>query len=468
MSRNRGHGVSCPGLGMGGSAWARVVFACVNRWTTARCCWALVVLTVCVFSVGVTGCTCGESVSLRRGDWVRPMKLHAPSMPEESVPPSRLPIRHDVESWGLPRVSLSAVGASVAGVLSDLAISCEVPVVIPAELDKATVTVEFDGVDGQVALAEVARAAGYVPEFVGGVVRFVKADQVLQSFVLVRPGAERRAAALEGLKSVVAQRASVAAVGERLVVTGDPQAVDRAAEFAAQLESGSDGWVVEVRVFSVSRSWQASSGVDWRVSGAVGVAVDAAVGNRPAAVFPVFGARAAATVEALFAASEEGREVQLTRSGRVFVVEGQEGRLQQGDVVPVPRRTVSDQGTVTVTGYERVDTGFQLVVTPERVPGGVRLDVEARLSAVSGFVGEAPITSESSVRSTVLARNGDWVLLSGLVGGERERRSNGLPGAARLLGGAEQSGARDTDVVVAVLARRVVSSELMAAEEVAR
>lgn len=360
---------------------------------------------------------------------------------------------------------MSVVGGSVSGVLADIAVACEVPAVIPSELDKVSVTVELDGVDGQAAFREVARAAGYVPELVDGVVRFVKAADVLQSFVVVRPGAERKQAALEGLKAVVSQRASVAVVGERLVVTGDAQAVARASEFAAQLESGSDGWVVEVRVFSVSRSWKSESGVDWRVAAALGVGVDAAAGNRAAVVFPVFGARAAATVEALLSASEEGREVQLTRSGRVFVVEGQAGRLQQGDVVPVPRRTVSDQGTVTVTGYERVDTGFQLQVLPERVPGGVRLDVEARLSAVAGFVGEAPVTSESSVRSTVLCRSGDWVLLSGLSAGERERRGKGLPGWGRGLGGLDEAGARDVDVVLAVQARRVVSSEVMGREE---
>jgi type II secretory pathway component GspD/PulD (secretin) len=359
-------------------------------------------------------------------------------------------------------VSLTALESPASFVLADLAVMLEVSMTIPNDLGGKLVSVEFEDVDGQAAVEEVARMVGHrAMRSTSGVISFVPEDKALKDFVVVRPGAETLSDATEGLRAVLGAAAVVSKVGERLVVVGEPAALDRAQEFEAHLEGGADGWVVEVKVFSMTRSWQRQAGIEWGIGGGVGAGFDAAAGNRDAVRFPVFGARAAFAVDALLRASEEGREVVLARSGRVFLLEGTSAKMQQGDVVLIPRRTVSDNGTVTTTGHDRIETGFGLTVSGQRVVGGIRLDVSARLSTVNGFVGELPITGESSTSAIAMLADGDWLLLSGLSGSDRERRSVGVPFIDRIIGGSDESGARDVDVVLALQARRVMSSDAL-------
>lgn len=377
------------------------------------------------------------------------------------MPASRPVARSASDEWSLPAVTYSAADQPVSAVLSDLCALAGVAAVIPDSAAK--VTVEFDAVSGRAALVEVARLGGFSVEYRDGVVVFPPLGDVVHDFVVLRPGVERIAAAQEGLVAVMGSRAKATPVGGRLVVTGDRPALAKAAELAAELETGTDGWVVEVRVVEVSAAISQSLGLDVEVGGAVGVGIDAGVGHRKAAAWPVFGARAALSAEAILRAAWESREARVVRGGRVFVLEGSEGRLQQGDVVPVPRRTVSDQGTVTVTGFDRLATGFGLTVRAERVPGGVRLDLDVRLGGVIGYVEGSPITSETTIASVVAVSDGGFVILSGFESVSEQRRRKGLPVLTSL--GSESFDGSDSSVVVLLQARRVMSSDLLRSAE---
>jgi type II secretory pathway component GspD/PulD (secretin) len=349
-----------------------------------------------------------------------------------------------------------------AFVIADLCTTLEVPVVIPAALEEKPVSVEFVKVPGHIALAEVARAVGMAVLRRDGVITFEAVETMVHDFVVLSPGAAQVKEAQDGIKNVIGQKGSVSIVGEKLIVSGEREALERATELAADLESGADGWLVEVRLLAVSKSLREDLGVDFAFAGGAGVRADAATGNMGPTATPVFGARASLAVDMLVSAALTGREAQLLRTGRLFVLEGSQASLQQGDVIPVPRRTVSDQGTVTVSGYDRIESGFGLDVGAARVPGGVRLQLTARLSSVSGFVEDAPITSESSVVSAVAMKDGEWILLSGFEGMDTEDRVNGLPGPlGKLLGNADHFNTLGASVIMCVQAVRCSSSDEM-------
>ena len=120
------------------------------------------------------------------------------------------------------------------------------------------------------------------------------------------------------------------------------------------------------------------------------------------------------------------------------------------------RRTVSSEGTVTVTGFDDVESGFVLEVTARRVPGGVLLDLVPTLSTVTGFVGGKPVLAKRSMDASAVFDSGDWLVLSGLDSLSGSADASGMPGVPWLQSNSVASD-RST-LVLAVRAVRVFSS----------
>ena len=101
--------------------------------------------------------------------------------------------------------------------------------------------------------------------------------------------------------------------------------------------------------------------------------------------------------------------------------------IADGETLRTPQRTVSSQGTVTVTGFEQVQTGLESV-------GGVRdlghgratLDVELSISEVTGFVGNLPQVNTQAFTTKAAIESGGVYLLGSL---NRGSTLNGRSGA---------------------------------------
>jgi len=114
---------------------------------------------------------------------------------------------------------------------------------------------------------------------------------------------------------------------------------------------------------------------------------------------------------------------------------------------------------VTVTGYDRVHTGYQLRVKARRVPVGVFLELEPSVSGIKGYVEGAPLLTESTVTASVVIDDGEWVILSGLSTLALSGDAKGLPGGlGSRLTSREGSTVSEGSVLVLVRARRVYAS----------
>jgi type II secretory pathway component GspD/PulD (secretin) len=170
------------------------------------------------------------------------------------------------------------------------------------------------------------------------------------------------------VRSICGDGVQVERLDDRVVVRATGEDLERCRRLAEQLEVGPDGWQVEVRLVLVTESLQreiglgASIGATGRVAGGWGP--DAAP----------YQAYLNAAAEVVLQASEDGRRAAILTDAVLHVLEGGDVRLQQGDVIPVPRRSVSSEGVVQVIGYDQVDTGVVVKVACRRVPdgGGVR------------------------------------------------------------------------------------------------
>jgi type II secretory pathway component GspD/PulD (secretin) len=107
--------------------------------------------------------------------------------------------------------------------------------------------------------------------------------------------------------------------------------------------------------------------------------------------------------------------------GSVPVSRGDKAKWVVGERVPIPKRTVSPQGTVSISGYEYIDVGYSCNVETWRTPEGVGVRVAPSISSVVGYVEEAPRVATRSVEGVAHLRDGSYLILSGLDEWREER-----------------------------------------------
>ena len=217
--------------------------------------------------------------------------------------------------------------------------------------------------------------------------------------------------AVAGAVGVAFPEVSVGVAGGHLVVAGDEAAA--AVALVGELNADPGAWLLDVLLVELQASAARQLGLDWSLGLTLSGRVEAGSGI-DATQGPVLGARASALAEVIGRLSAETRLANLSNRGTLYLLDGQAATMRQGDQIPVPRRITTPEGTVSVVGFENVETGFTLTATATPAGDRVRLNLAPTVSEVSGFVqDEAPILLERSVELVALVRPGEWLVVSG-------------------------------------------------------
>ncbi len=111
----------------------------------------------------------------------------------------------------------------------------------------------------------------------------------------------------------------------------------------------------------------------------------------------------------------------------MLITDGGSGSIQDGETIPIPRRTVSDSGTVNTTGYDYVETG--VVVNTglrEMSSTAATCQIEIKMTQVTSYVDSAPITSGQTFKTTAVLESGGTYLVGSL---SRQSQNNDRSGA---------------------------------------
>lgn len=360
------------------------------------------------------------------------------------------------EVWPDKLVSLEAAVDPFAQVALTLAADAGLSVVLPSG-DLGMVSVSLTGVPVRDAFRELSRAAGVISILRDGIVRVCRPDDVISVPAVLPTGFNEVGEFMEALQSTLGANAQVKRVGDRVVIFCSAQSADNVSELIRQLSHGPDGWALDVRVVQVTQSLREQLGLDWRISGRMGATLGGAANAVEGAAVPRTAVSGVASVEALFQAVATGTDATLVTQSTAYLLEGREVTLTQGDVVPVPQRTVSPEGTVSVSGFSYINTGFALNAKARRVQDGLLLTLKPSVSNVTGFVEGAPIVSRREVESVVVVNSGEWVLLSGLDQVEWSKSMSGVPRVPGL-GGNQDIRSDTRTVLMLVRAVRVFAS----------
>ncbi len=190
-----------------------------------------------------------------------------------------------------------------------------------------------------------------------------------------------------------------------LLVVGDRvRVLQRINSMLDQIEAAeSNTWIMQLYLISVQDTFTRELGVETKT------ALDLA------ATFAGSGggsSTAQGAFTALLKASRSNNKASVVASPLMLLLDGGTSRFQDGETVPIPRRTTTESGAVVTNGYEYAQTGL-IVETSIREMSSTtaQCSLAIELTAVTGYVEEAPITSGQKFETkAVLESNGVYLL----------------------------------------------------------
>jgi general secretion pathway protein D len=143
-----------------------------------------------------------------------------------------------------------------------------------------------------------------------------------------------------------------------------------------------------------------------------------------------------ARVEATLEAIAVDNDVRLLARPSLTVSNNQEGEIQIGAEVPVEAGQSISAGGLSTTNIQYRPTGIELYITPQINDDGiVNLTIRQVLSSVDSSaagVNNNPVFNNQEISTTVVVRNGENIVLGGLIQTDNERLNTGVPGLNRL------------------------------------
>lgn len=170
---------------------------------------------------------------------------------------------------------------------------------------------------------------------------------------------------LDELRSVFSQEVFISLNGSKLLVSGRLRQVKQYIELVDQLNEVPRSYVCNLVLVKVNRRLVSDCAA--RVS-----ASSLDLISRGWSIYDVFQAQLDINLD------KYNQEQYLEQS--VYCTDGKKSSIQIGSEVQKERRSISDQGTSTVQGYEKFSDGVQLELSPFRSVHG-RVDVELSFSS---------------------------------------------------------------------------------------
>lgn len=350
-----------------------------------------------------------------------------------------LPASEAVEEG--PRVTLSAQDVPLLTFARQVADQAALSIVVEAELDDRLVSLEVRDLPAERVLALVARRLG-VDVTGGGRVWYIGKLRREDRAVLVRRVSRLTAEDLsKAVQALTSDQGRVQAFPDGLLVVADRvDVLERVRALLSDLEAApAECWVVQLHLVGVRESELASFGLQsvptFNAAAAFAEGSEVAAGT-------TWSAAAGLSAVLVAARSEEG--VSIVAAPLFLVRDGSDARMADGDELRLPRKTVSDQGTVTTTGFDVIQTGLEVDVGVRDLgQGRAQLVLRTSLSAVVA-VGEEgqPTVNRQSFHTEAVVQSGGCYLLGAL---ERSQVTSAIRGPLRTL---QESGTESRSVLV--------------------
>lgn len=292
-------------------------------------------------------------------------------------------------------------------------------------MDKRLVSVEADGVPLDEIFTGLSRRFGVAVERVGSswYVGEVRDEDKIH---FVRKASRLKKENLQDAVAVVLGDGGRSRVfDDGLIIAYDrPGALRRLGETLDAIENArSDSWVLQLYLFSTSKAATKELGFD--TEALIDLSYTFAQGSLVPA--SVKGFNLAGQFSAVMKAAATREDVRLIGKPLFVLADGETSTFTSGLAVPIAKKVVSDQGTVTTQGYEYVQSGLTAEAKiREGGRGLVTLALKISLGQITGYVDSAPIQAKDEFQTVAVVAGGGVYLLGALDRDDTRAGSTGL------------------------------------------
>ncbi len=236
----------------------------------------------------------------------------------------------------------------------------------------------------------------------------------------------------------------------KLVISASPRYIETVAKIVEELDAAPPQVMIQVLIAEVTLDDSDSWGVDINIGGVVatskiggdGYVFDSLAGGAGVATslgVPNFSVASTDFTLLLRALEEQGRLEVLSRP-HIIVNNNEDATINVGEDIAIVTGVVRDSiGGGTTANVERMDVGIKLEVSPSiSADGFVRVSIAPTISQLSQRVVEidenfsAPIITQRLVETTVTVKDGQTVVIGGLIQTIDEYRMTKLKGLGDL------------------------------------
>lgn len=285
-----------------------------------------------------------------------------------------------------PLITLSCYQMPLSLFCRILSDKYKVGMVYSEQLGPKTITAEFKDTDFQSVLNVVSRQLGVDIVRVGNTY-FVGTLRPQDRGILVRRVLGYDVDSLRSIvNAMISQQGKSSVMSNSVVVATDHESViRRIAEMLDYLDTvESDTWIVQLCFVLLRKDALLQAGFDVTSSGTISYNI-----SENSLDLKDF------KIDGLLNLASSSSFADIYASPMLLVRDGSTGKWQDGQRVPIPRKTVSSEGTVTTNGYDYVDAGFMVDATVKQSRIGGRLTLKIEMSDIKSYVEEAPVTTQS-------------------------------------------------------------------------
>jgi type IV pilus assembly protein PilQ len=352
-------------------------------------------------------------------------------------------------------ITLDAEDASLPNVLKILAEKGDLNIVTGPGVANGKLSIHMKDVPIDQAVNLVVRAAGLAYERIGNSVlvadpHSLKEETGITAYIvqLRYADAGEVQAAIKSLTTDV----QVDRGGNRLIVMTSPRVIAQIQEMVATLDQPAKQVLLEARIVEVSTDDAKTLGIDWDklthqnfvfIEGDSGSSlrgllpanapyIPAAPGKQFPGGFGPFARQAMGFNVALDLMISNGN-AKVIANPKLVTLNGHEADMLVGERIPytVSSTVFAGNAAAPTQTIEKEEVGVKLRITPViNVDGYITTDISPEVSVVTGFTGannDLPIVSTRQAHTTVRLKDGNTVIIGGLINEESTKTISKVP-----------------------------------------
>lgn len=305
------------------------------------------------------------------------------------------------------KITLTASDMPLQEFLRHLADEGGISIVCDQRLDDQRVNLDVANTDIRDVLSVLARRFG-VDITEQGNVFYIGSLQAQDRAILVRKVKRLSSSEIKQMvQTLNSEIGKVAAAEDGLTVIGDRvRVLQNINSMLEQVERAqTNTWILQMYLISGTDSTSRELGFD--TTATFDIAATLASSKSKVDTFGAF--------NAVLRSARSNSRYEIMAEPMMLITDGGKSSIQDGETVPIPRRTVSDSGTVNTTGYDYIKTGIVInTALREMSASSATCNFDIEMTQVTSYVDSAPVTSGQTFQTTAVLESGGTYLVGSL------------------------------------------------------